>query len=789
MGDAGTLLYQDLASRIDAFVAEWERGPDPPSLRSFLPDGPPEFRRLALVELVKLDLEIRLADGRTRKSVEDYLADDPELASETGTLLDLLYEEFHSRRRQGEEVAVGEYAARFPRLALGIAERLGTDECYVRTVLVERAGRRRIDPSEPIDDFDLLTELGRGSFATVFLARQRSLGRLVALKVSDRRGDEPRMLAQLDHPHVVRVYDQRELPDRELRLLYMEFVPGGTLQGVIERVAARPAEARRGADLFQVVDEALRRCGLEPPAASPTRSRLAEGPWPEVVARVGSRIAAGLAHAHRQGVLHRDLKPANVLLSAEGHPKIVDFNISFDAKLAGSSPAKYFGGSLVYMSPEQFEAADPAHSRTPGDLDEKSDLYSLGVLLWELLTGTRPFPDPTLERRWDEVLASEAARRRNGVPDEAVARLPAGTPEAVREVLLHLLEPDPARRPASAVEVARRLDLGRHTGAAWAVRPRAGRSAFLTRHSGPFVLALGVLPNVPAAVFNFVYNRRYIVEGLEGALEPFYRIQAIVNGIAFPLGILGAILLVRPVARAVRVALPDLDRGYRAAHPAALARREEDAWPQATLTTSNAASGGGGLPRTPETRRGGPLGPPPPAGSNIRVRCLELGHRYALLSVALWLVAGIAYPVAFQAAIGHVPRYAAAHFFTSLALCGLIASAYPFFLVSAYSLRHVFPALLQGEPGSSADRQALLRLGSRTTFHLVSATSVPLLSLLLMVLFDAGGRAALAVLGAGGLVGLGVAFWLAQVIQRLRRVFLHLLLPLDEALADESPLG
>ena len=83
-------------------------------------------------------------------------------------------------------------------------------------------------------------------------------------------------------------------------------------------------------------------------------------------------------------MLHRDVKPANVLLTAEPSPKLADFNISFSDKVDGATPAAYFGGSLAYMSPEQLEACNPAHARSADELDGRSDLYSLGMVLWEL---------------------------------------------------------------------------------------------------------------------------------------------------------------------------------------------------------------------------------------------------------------------------------------------------------------------------------------------------------------------------------------------------------------------
>ncbi len=146
-------------------------------------------------------------------------------------------------------------------------------------------------------------------------------------------------------------------------------------------------------------------------------------------------MAAALEYAHQHGVLHRDVKPANVLLTADASPKLVDFDVGFGSKLEGATAAAFFGGSPAYMSPEQIEAYNPDHDSKPDDLDGRSDIYSLGVVLWEMLTGSRSFVEDLQDCVGDtpKLLTKLTASRRAGLTTETLAKLPpdfAASPDA-----------------------------------------------------------------------------------------------------------------------------------------------------------------------------------------------------------------------------------------------------------------------------------------------------------------------------------------------------------------------
>jgi serine/threonine protein kinase len=732
-------VWHELSKRIDALVAAWEAASEPPALAEFIPTHPPALRRLTLVEAVKVDLEYRWLGRKFPKLIEAYVAEFPELAAEGGVPSDVIYEEYHIRKQRGDAVSLVEYCERFP-ARIEEFQRLFELESPEHTsslVATERAPTFEV--GQQIDDFDLLTSLGKGAFASVFLARQRSMQRLVALKVSRDRGFEHQTLAQLDHPHIVRVYDQRQIPAHKLRLLYMQYVSGGTLKDVVDHIRPLPPAARNGAALLAAIDRSLARNGDQPPSDSMTRHRLKRASWSEAVCWLGARLASALAYAHEHGVLHRDVKPANVLIGADGHPKLADFNISF-SKLDGATPAAYFGGSLAYMSPEQLEACNPAHPCQPGDLDGRSDIYSLGVVLWELLTGRRPFPEDGLQATWSQVLPKMTSLRRAGLPDDAAVTLPAGCPASVIEVLRKCLSPNADDRYQSAGELARELDL--------CLKPRAhsllhGRSAWRSafkRYPILTMFSIGLLPNIILSILNIGYNWQGIVNHL-GTDEQrvFFRSQIlVVNSVLYLIGS-GYIIYTRGRL------LQTLSRLARF-------RRVE-----------------------------------PPSDEMMR-KCLTMGSAVAMVSVVLWGVSGFIFPTWMQYRLGsehNITTEHFRHFVVSNMLCGVIAATQSYYVVTFLAVRYGYPWLMQARAIASLDAGDLADLVRRGRVVLGITMSIPFVALSAVVLLNFD-RLVIGALGGVGLVGCGLAYWLDLSIRSDAAALAAAINPSGETMFGES---
>ncbi|MEX0937194.1 MAG: serine/threonine-protein kinase [Pirellulales bacterium] len=713
--------WDQLAERVDVLITAWESSGRPPELARLLPEGPAALRRMVMGELIKVDLEYRWEKFGPHKTIEQYLAEFPELTEGGGIPYDLIFEEYHTRRRAGDDVDVAQYRRRFPEHASELARLLDSADPMATTSLYSSERIQELQVGQRIDDFDLVAPLGKGSFATVFLARQISMQRLVALKISSGRGMEPQTLAQLDHPNIVRVFDQRSLEGDKLRLLYMEHVAGGTLGSVVSRLRATPAGEWNGRLLLEVVDASLVQNAQSPPVDSEQRRKLVDADWGQVVCWIGAQLARALDHAHGKGVLHRDVKPANVLLDARGVPKLVDFNVSFCSEIEGATPAAFFGGSLAYMSPEQLEACNSEHQRSPDQLDGRSDIYSLGVMLWELLTGERPFGDEEFAKDWVNTLEQMSRRRHESSPASYQGRLPDHAPPGLKEVLHRSLAADVERRWQRGNDLAGELELClRPQARALLHAPSYGWKRAFRKRPVLMILLVTLVPNMLAGMFNFAYNHREIIANLgsASAQAAFWNTQLFINAIAFPGGLICVGYFAWPVAQRLR-------RGASATVSATSARR----------------------------------------------RSLRLGHYVAAVGIVEWLIAGIAYPLTIHILSGDLPAAAYLHFLWSMAICGLIAAAYPFFGVTWLATHIFFPAMLRGEradeaePASGADRAELQALRRRTNPYLAVAAAVPMMGVGLLVIIGSSNRLALGVLSGVGIVGFGAAFWMYRSIQ------------------------
>ncbi|MEV6279565.1 serine/threonine-protein kinase [Nocardia sp. NPDC051832] len=712
-----------VAEVVARFAEAWQEAEAPPEIPAYLPESP-AIRRVSLIELIKVDLANRWRRGQEPKRLADYAAELPELSS-WPLPPDLIYEEFHVRKQAGSEVEAAEYTATYPAQAAQLSEMLATDDYHstLMSVAAEPARLDDIEAGQRIDDFDLMTALGRGAFARVFLARQRSMQRLVAVKISQDKSSEPQTLAQLDHDYIVRVFDQRILEERGLRLLYMQYVPGGTLFTVLERVRKTAPAQRSGALLLEVIDGVLADKGEIRPGESPVRAELARLSWPETIAWLGRRLAEALDYADHRGVLHRDIKPANVLLTAEGVPKLADFNISFSGSVSGDSPVAYFGGSLAYMSPEQLAAVHPDKPQTAADLDVRSDLFALAVVLWELLTGTKPFADDGVTGG-DRTTLDGMLERREASPEALpYENLPEDCPASLRRALARALEPEPRRRWANGAEMAQQLEVSLDARARDLVDPPPRSPRIRARALMHPIMACAIaIPNALAIWYSYHHNRTLIIGKFdEQAQHRFDQIALTTYGLCFLVGFLVTNLLLMRLWSTARA----LRRG-----------QSFDA----------------------------------PALAKVRADTLRLGTRNVLTCFALWALAGVVVPLSVQLSGNQLGAADYAHFFLTQIVCGAIAMAYPYFLVSFYAVRCLYPMFLPHGGVGGDDPRRLEQLDRRSTYFLAIAAAVPLLGVAgaTFIPVDDIGSVILAirVLCVGSALAFLAIYWLFRMLEK-----------------------
>lgn len=330
--------------------------------------------------------------------------------SATYAAVDVLASDFLARYRNGDRPSIEDYAIRHPAISdqirrmfplVASVEKLKVDQQVSSDGTATLAGRTL----ERLGDFRIIREIGRGGMGIVFEAIQESLGRPVAIKVLPKQclldaeslqrfRREAQMAAAMHHSNIVPVFGTGDADGSHY--LVMQYIPGEPLDRIL--------------------------------------SSLDEPMPPGQLTEIGIQLADAIAYAHENGVLHRDIKPANILIDDDGTALVTDFgiarNISDDPTITST-----LSGSLRYMAPERFRGAS----------DERSDVYSIGLTLFEIATGQPAFTseDP------DELI-----RSMTNPASLSVRKLRSGVPIDLETIILKAVAPDPKIRYQTAAELS-----------------------------------------------------------------------------------------------------------------------------------------------------------------------------------------------------------------------------------------------------------------------------------------------------------------------------------------------
>jgi serine/threonine protein kinase/predicted ATPase len=386
---------------IKRFEQAWLEGPRP-NITAFLSTDQPWTTAL-LVELVHIDLEFRFKSGESPR-IEVYFRDFPELSSDRAVSLGLIAAEYGMRRRNQEVVSADEYCRRFPDYQQDLPGRLLL--ASADTLMSSESSRSdSVSPAWPeVPGYEIVEQLGRGGMGIVFKARDVSLDRYVALKFLpaeftrdpdrlERFRSEARTASGLNHPHICTVHALGEHVGHPF--IVMEYIDGLTLRALSRRLD---------------IEEAVRLIG---------------------------QAAQALAAAHAAGVVHRDIKPDNIMTRADGYVKVLDFGLArripaFARPTPGDTDPGALLGTVAYMSPEQARGQSA---------NQASDIFSLGIVFYQLVTGHHPF---------DSATAFAILQAIESVHPIAPARVNPQIPAALNGLIEAMLHKDAALRPTAA---------------------------------------------------------------------------------------------------------------------------------------------------------------------------------------------------------------------------------------------------------------------------------------------------------------------------------------------------
>ncbi len=421
---------------------------------------------VAITELIRIDIERRYCSGLSCR-LNDYFTQFPVLLEHPERAVEIAYEDYRVSIQLGHPIPPEKYRS-IPKIETQLWHQQFQQE-FREHDWTESSGKRGESLADGPDNdrtenqideptrrllrqtgFEPVERIGTGAFSQVYLARQRDLAsRHVVLKVVRQPRGEPQMMAMLQHTNIVPIYSFHHVDSHSI--ICMPYAGGVTLNDYL--LNPTHSESRDGASLIQTIRHdrddtiispespnspvasfpgGLQRSTVNDDVATPLQ-RLRSLNNEQLAVWMFERLAGALSHSHSRGVLHGDLKPANVLIRNDGEPALMDFNLS--RSLQRTSGAT-IGGTLAYMSPENLRRMMQGVDSD----DERSDIYSLGMMLFELLTGSLPYPRPMSTADTDLDVAFNARQQPLSWPTEHRIS------KSLRNIVQKCLEFEPGRR-------------------------------------------------------------------------------------------------------------------------------------------------------------------------------------------------------------------------------------------------------------------------------------------------------------------------------------------------------
>ena len=416
IGSPQTAPMMFTARQVNGLIEEFEDGWKPSYLflSQFVHDRGISEQAAVLGELVRVDVDRRYA-ASVPVDIEQYFAMFPSLWVDHAQISAIAFEDFRARISRGLAVSRTRW-----QVLPSVAEqtwfrdlengdgRASATKAISRNLLIPNRdsdvdGVPKI--GQPFGDFFLLKLLGRGAFSEVFLARQDSLAsRYVAVKVVKRVLSEPASLARLQHTGIVPLYSLHQISGYSV--LCMPYAGSATLadwlrgndvspsrrqgQGFVETLETSAqtitvAELQVGlSDNFSQIESETELTQLLEGVATTGLDKLRTLEDRQFYVWLASKLASALSHAHLRGIVHGDLKPANILIRNDGEPALIDFNLSQPKDLVEQT---VIGGTLPYMAPEQLRSLISRQATS----SPASDVFSLGIILYEVIEGRLPF--------------------------------------------------------------------------------------------------------------------------------------------------------------------------------------------------------------------------------------------------------------------------------------------------------------------------------------------------------------------------------------------------------------